>query len=64
MDIGNKFLIGAAGHGKNMKIAPAVQPPWPLSPDDALLMAAWLVAIAEPWANDKFNDLLKQVQST
>lgn len=35
-----------------------------MTADDALRHAAWLVAIAEPYASHPFADVLKAVQST
>ncbi len=35
-----------------------------LTPDDALLLAAWLVAIADGEGTHKFEDVLNAVQST
>lgn len=55
----NKFFIGM----RDGKLTPAVVTiPWPLSPDDALLLAAWLVAMAEPFSNTLFADVLKDVK--
>ena len=39
-------------------------PRQPLSPEDALVFAAWLVALAEPLASTKFEDVLERVLST
>jgi hypothetical protein len=40
--------------------APAVA----MTPDEALRHAAWLVAVAEPYASHPFADVLKAVRST
>ena len=60
MNIGNKYLIGIRGD----KIA-FINPPKrfeELSKDDTLLLAAWLVALADE--DGKFDKILDEVQNT
>ena len=58
MDVMNKFLVGTSVPGRIV-----IQcPPHTLTPDDALLLAAWLVALAEPQAAVKFHDVRKAVE--
>lgn len=33
-----------------------------IAPDDAILLAAWLVAMAAPDADEKFNALLREIR--
>lgn len=55
----NKQLV--AGHGNRIVVmAPSLN----MTPDDAILQAAWLVALAEPDATHKFADVLAAVQNT
>lgn len=55
----NKFFIGVRGD----QYGPLAPIQWPLSADDALLLAAWLVAMAEPLATESFETILKEVQN-
>jgi hypothetical protein len=62
IDTFNKFAV--ASSGTRIRI---LRPPWEgsdLSPDDALLLAAYLVALAEHDATHKFAEVLKAVEST
>jgi hypothetical protein len=59
LDVTNKFLVGAAG--PNIVI---MNPPRSLSVDDALVFAAWIVALAEYRAKTPFADVLEKVQDT
>lgn len=52
----NKFLVGANGRGIVIGI-----PPRQLSYDEALELAAHLVALAEPFAGKKFAEVLNEV---
>lgn len=57
----NKFLVGVLGErvvimGKVSGRA--------LTYDDALLLAAYLVVLAEPFASEKFADVLKDVKNS
>lgn len=59
LDIDNRHMVGALGQ----KII-VMNPPKQLSPDEALVFAAWLVALAEFQASVKFEDVLTKVQNT
>lgn len=62
IDTLNKFAVAASGRGIIMLLPPSRGAS--ITPDDALLLAAWLVAIAEHEASNTFEDVLKAVQST
>jgi hypothetical protein len=59
MDLANKHFVGL--QGQNIVI---LNPPSRLSKDDALLFAAWIVALAdyEHDGIDAFNEVLEAVQ--
>lgn len=59
LDVSNKWMVGAAG--PNVVI---LRPPTSLSVDDALVFAAWIVALAEYRAKTPFADVLEKVQNT
>jgi hypothetical protein len=61
----NRFRVGLlGGTGNTIRIlASSVSLANGMSPDEALVLAAYLVAIAEPIANLKFADVLKEVQN-
>jgi len=68
MDIMNKFGVGLHG---SMPMAKVVVGRYisvaSLTPDDALILAAWLVAVAEPFKSQacpSFNDILDKVQES
>lgn len=62
MDTFNSQLVGmGTGPGALVVVMnPAVQ----MTPDQALLHAAWLVALAEPFATVSFDATLAAVRST
>lgn len=53
----NKFLVAANTRGLII-----MNPPLNLSHDDALLLAAYLVSMAEPLASNTFEEVLQAVQ--
>jgi hypothetical protein len=57
IDTLNRFAVSA----QNGRVVIVLFPWVPLSPDDALLLAAWLVAIAEPTASQPFAAVLEAV---
>ena len=58
----NIFGVGVRVGDNNLHIQnPSVV--YPLSKDDALNLAAWLVAMADPM-RERFDDLLKRVLGT
>lgn len=57
MEIFNKFLV--ASQGDNLVFMRPL--PQKLSYDDALLLAAWLKVMAEPFTSEKFDDIEKAV---
>jgi hypothetical protein len=60
IDTTNKFAVAISG-GKVV----IMRPPGPagITPDDALLLAATLAAIAEPFAANSFEEVLEAVMS-
>lgn len=54
----NKFGVGIRGKRLVMMVSPIG-----ITPDDALLLAAWLVAVAEPFASVQFDPLLEKIRS-
>lgn len=59
LDIGNRHMVGVMG-----QTIVVMNPPKQLTPDEALVFAAWLVALAEYQASVKFEDVLTKVQNT
>jgi hypothetical protein len=59
IDITNKWMVGAGG--RNVVV---LNPPRQLTPDEALVFAAWLVALAEYQASAPFANVLERVQNT
>jgi len=55
----NKYAVGASG----ARIIILRPPRGSMSPDDAMNLAAWLVALADP-GGDKFAALLKTIKET
>lgn len=58
MDTTNKYIVGAAG--KDIVI---MNPPSRLSKEDALMFAAWIVALAD-MSGEQFEKALEAVWST
>ena len=58
MNTFNKFMVG----GQADKIVIMSSPIGPIGKDDALILAAWLVALAD--SDNKFADLLAAVENT
>jgi len=59
VDATNKFFVGSRADG----VMILRQPVGPLSQADALNLAAWLVALADP-SEDEFPAMLAAVRST
>lgn len=59
--LSNHFRVGVTGKQK-VSIGAVGSLPYGISPDDALLLAAWLVALAQPFATVQFDDVVKEVQ--
>lgn len=58
MDITNKYAVSLGPKNQVVILNP---PQGPISPADALLLAAWLVAIADAWTDVEFQELMDQV---
>lgn len=63
MDTFNKYGIGLAGAEGSACIAIMKPPLGHISKADALLLAAWLVALADP-LGERFPEFLKAVQNS
>lgn len=60
LDVMNRFVVAATGDGHVLIMHP---PRGPISSDDALLLAAWLVAVSlEP--RERFLEVLDAVEAT
>ncbi len=59
-DTFNKFLISSNGTTLHIGVLARGG----LTPDEALILAAWLEAMAEPIANTKFAELLAEIQES
>ena len=55
----NAHMVAVNGQG----IVILNPPRYPMSQDDALLLAAWLVSLADP-GDDKFHAILEAVQGS
>lgn len=62
-DLSNRFVVSLTG-SKKIAIGRAAGLPYGISPDDALLLAAWLVSVAQPFATLNFGDIIDEVQSS
>ena len=60
IETANKFLVGVRGDNELTILKLGCK----MKPDDALNLAAWLVALAEDNASYKFEEILKAVQET
>jgi hypothetical protein len=60
IDVGNKFFVSMNQSGITILDPPRDA----MTYDEALVLAAWLVAMAEPFAVQKFEDVLTAVQNT
>lgn len=61
IDIGNKW--GLCLHRDSNTLGFLI-PPQKLTPDDALVLAAWLVCLAEPLTSIQFGDVIERVENT
>ena len=60
LDTLNKFAVGGLGDS----IVLLMPPQGPITSEDALVLAAYLVALAEPRASHPFADVLAAVRAT
>lgn len=60
IDTTNKFIVAVSAGGILMMNPPR----GPMKADDALLLAAWLVSMAEHEASAEFSDVLAAVQDS
>jgi hypothetical protein len=56
----NKFLVSASADGREIQI---MNPKYRLTPDEALELAAWLVAVSQSFATRQFHEILNEVES-
>lgn len=59
-EVPNKFLVGSKVNGGVIIMNP---PRGEMSKEDALILAAWLVAVSDESFGESFNDILKKVLS-
>jgi hypothetical protein len=59
IDTTNDHLVGTMGG----RVVILVPPTGPMDPDEALRLAAWLVALADP-SGERFGEIRKAVEST
>lgn len=59
IDTTNKWMVGC--RAKNVIV---FKPPREMSADEALVFAAWVVAMARPFTTTKFEDVLESVEAT
>ena len=59
LDTSNRFMVG--GNGKTLTV---MLPVVDATPDEILLHAAWLVTMAEPFAEHSFEDYQTAVRNT
>jgi hypothetical protein len=60
IDTANNFLVGMRGAGEIVIMNP---PRGPISPDEALVLAATLVAIAAPFAKNRVPEVMEAVET-
>lgn len=60
IDTSNRFVVSVNGSG----ILVMNPPQAPITPEDALVFAAWLVALAEHQASFDFDDARKAVENS
>lgn len=61
LDVTNKWAVGEGTDTVRILRSSAAQV---LTPTEALVLAAYLVSIAEPMSDHRFDDVLAAVQST
>lgn len=61
MDAPNRQFVGMGGGAKEIVV---LMPLTQMTPDEALLHAAWLVTLAEPFATVTFDATLAAVRAT
>jgi hypothetical protein len=61
LDTSNKFLVGSSSHGE-IQIH-STYPTKSMTKDEALILAAWLVALADP-SGTRFPEVLRKVMET
>lgn len=62
IDTANHASVALTGDGRLRVLNPAYLTQ-PLTPDEALVVASWLVALADP-SGQRFAAILKEVQET
>jgi hypothetical protein len=60
----NKWMVAGIGGRRGFTMLAPPKSGVSFNADDALLVAAYLVSMAEPEASHKFEDVLKAVQNT
>ena len=66
IDIANRHAVAMRGSGSGQRLGMLLPPTrateW--TPEEALVLAAWLVSMAEPFAQVTFEDVLHKVHNT
>ena len=62
IDTSNKFMVGASVSGNFITLHHPPRIGSTLTPDEALVLAAYLVSMAEPSASHTFKEVLEAVQ--
>lgn len=63
VDISNRFMLGVTGVGTNSPLFNFTLRPTPMTADEALVQAAWLVTLADP-LHERFPTIERMVRNT
>lgn len=63
VDISNQFMLGVTGVGTLMPLYNFTLRPTPMTRDEALVVAAWLVILADP-LHERFPTIERMVRNT
>ena len=63
VDIGNQFLLAVTGMGTTLPIFNFTVRPTPMTRDEALVAAAWLVTMADP-LHERFPTIERMVRNS
>lgn len=63
VDISNRFMLGVTGMGTSQPLFNFTLRPTPMTADEALVQAAWLVTLADP-LHERFPTIERMVHNT
>lgn len=63
VDISNRFMLGVTGMGTSQPLFNFTLRPSPMTADEALVQAAWLVTLADP-LHERFPTIERMVRNT